>query len=202
MPYFAAPAKPSRSMASSFTRYSRTPVRLSRSATRSNAILHGDNKYEHQQPNIGRKKRARESADFGEEPFAKKRQKSVIEPIIEEIKLRAQASKPRQRPLPTTNVYGTSGVARRSASPNQESATQTKPTQLSPQLPKTPINHNEKVVNGIKHELSRLQPNPADVNKDEGRKLRSQQDRRCKSKLLDFFTDYDEIIGNEPKKEC
>ncbi|KAK4172479.1 something about silencing, SAS, complex subunit 4-domain-containing protein [Triangularia setosa] len=62
--------------------------------------------------------------------------------------------------------------------------------------------HQEKVVNGLKHELDRLQPNAADTRaKDQGRKLRSQEATRFKSELSAYFPEYDEVIGNEPKKE-
>lgn len=60
--------------------------------------------------------------------------------------------------------------------------------------------HKEKVVNGLKHELDRLQPNSADT-KDQGRKLRSQEATRFKSELSAYFPDYDEVIGNDPKEQ-
>ncbi|KAK0731480.1 something about silencing, SAS, complex subunit 4-domain-containing protein [Lasiosphaeris hirsuta] len=60
--------------------------------------------------------------------------------------------------------------------------------------------HKEKVVNGLKHELHRLQPGPVDT-KEQGRKLRSQEATRFKSELSAYFPDYDEVIGNEPKEQ-
>ncbi|KAK1755321.1 something about silencing, SAS, complex subunit 4-domain-containing protein [Echria macrotheca] len=60
--------------------------------------------------------------------------------------------------------------------------------------------HKEKVVNGLKHELNRLQPSLVDT-KDQGRKLRSQEATRFKSELSAYFPDYDEVIGNEPKEQ-
>ncbi|KAK3388851.1 something about silencing, SAS, complex subunit 4-domain-containing protein [Sordaria brevicollis] len=60
--------------------------------------------------------------------------------------------------------------------------------------------HQEKVVNGLKHELSRLNPNAADTIKEGGRKLRSQEGTRFKSELAAYFPDYDEVIGNDPKE--
>ena len=60
--------------------------------------------------------------------------------------------------------------------------------------------HKEKVVNGLKHELNRLQPSSADI-KSQGRKLRSQEATRFKSELSAYFPDYDEVIGNEPKEQ-
>lgn len=62
--------------------------------------------------------------------------------------------------------------------------------------------HNQKVVNGIKHELNRLQPSSADVanSNTQGRKLRSQEGVRYKSELSAYFPEYDEVIGNVPKE--
>lgn len=63
-------------------------------------------------------------------------------------------------------------------------------------------NHQKKVINGIRHELDRLQPGTADAPppKDQGRKLRSQEATRFKSDLAHYFPDYDEVIGNEAKE--
>ncbi|TQN67081.1 hypothetical protein CSHISOI_08353 [Colletotrichum shisoi] len=62
--------------------------------------------------------------------------------------------------------------------------------------------HQEKVINGIKHELDRLQPRDADTHtKEGGRKLRSQEATRFKSELAAYFPEYDEVIGNEPKEQ-
>lgn len=62
--------------------------------------------------------------------------------------------------------------------------------------------HKEKVVNGLKHELDRLQPSKADTStREPGRKLRSQEATRFKSELSAYFPDYDEVIGNDPKEE-
>lgn len=62
--------------------------------------------------------------------------------------------------------------------------------------------HQAKVVNGIKHELDRLQPTSADVasSSSQGRKLRSQEGVRYKSELSAYFPEYDEVIGNIPKE--
>ncbi|KAG6367955.1 hypothetical protein INS49_002155 [Diaporthe citri] len=66
-----------------------------------------------------------------------------------------------------------------------------------------PTKHREKVVNGIKHELDRLQPSSADMaaSNGQGRKLRSQEGVRFKSELSAYFPEYDEVIGNVPKEE-
>ncbi|PKS09900.1 hypothetical protein jhhlp_004523 [Lomentospora prolificans] len=62
-----------------------------------------------------------------------------------------------------------------------------------------PTKHQEKVRNGIQHELDKLQPAPSDT-KPEGRKLRSQETIRFKSELSTYFPEYDEVIGNDPKQ--
>ncbi|OTB04433.1 hypothetical protein M426DRAFT_41407, partial [Hypoxylon sp. CI-4A] len=64
--------------------------------------------------------------------------------------------------------------------------------------------YKEKAINGIKHELDRLQPNAADSSSTAerpGRKLRSQEATRFKSELSAYFPDYDEVIGNDPKEQ-
>ena len=68
--------------------------------------------------------------------------------------------------------------------------------------PKKSTIHHEKVANGIRHELGRLNPYGEDTKTtDEGRKLRSQEGTRFKSDLALYFPEYDEVIGNEPKEE-
>ncbi|KAI1362753.1 hypothetical protein F5Y08DRAFT_311314 [Xylaria arbuscula] len=64
--------------------------------------------------------------------------------------------------------------------------------------------HQEKVINGIRHELGRLQPSAADTTSatgPPGRKLRSQEATRFKSELSAYFPEYDEVIGNDPKEQ-
>jgi hypothetical protein len=56
--------------------------------------------------------------------------------------------------------------------------------------------HAQKAINGIKHELERLQPAPIDT-KDDKRKLRSQEGVKFKSELSQYFPEYDVVIGNE-----
>lgn len=70
----------------------------------------------------------------------------------------------------------------------------------------TTTKHQSKVANGIKHELSRLQPQLQDKkdpasSKEPGRKLRSQEATRFKSELSAYFPEYDEVIGNEPAEQ-
>ncbi|KAF4463925.1 hypothetical protein FALBO_9252 [Fusarium albosuccineum] len=75
-------------------------------------------------------------------------------------------------------------------------------TTPAPKQEQTLTKHQSKVINGIKHELDRLQPQPQDANpKEQGRKLRSQEATRFKSELSAYFPEYDEVIGNEPKEQ-
>ncbi|KAI1209174.1 something about silencing, SAS, complex subunit 4-domain-containing protein [Annulohypoxylon truncatum] len=73
-------------------------------------------------------------------------------------------------------------------------------TSIEPPLKK----HKAKAINGIRHELDRLQPSAADTSSARerpGRKLRSQEATRFKSELSAYFPDYDEVIGNDPKEQ-
>ncbi|EDO65466.1 hypothetical protein NCU10806 [Neurospora crassa OR74A] len=79
--------------------------------------------------------------------------------------------------------------------------TAAKPSTTATKQPSGLTRHQEKVVNGLKHELSRLNPNAADTIKEGGRKLRSQEGTRFKSELAAYFPDYDEVIGNDPKEQ-
>ncbi|KAI1766634.1 something about silencing, SAS, complex subunit 4-domain-containing protein [Hypoxylon sp. FL1150] len=85
--------------------------------------------------------------------------------------------------------------------PTQQQSSKTAPAVSSePPLKK----HKEKAINGIKHELDRLQPSVADTSsatERPGRKLRSQEATRFKSELSAYFPDYDEVIGNDPKEQ-
>ncbi|XXH05684.1 hypothetical protein Hte_012119 [Hypoxylon texense] len=84
--------------------------------------------------------------------------------------------------------------------PQQPSKTATAAVSSEPPLKK----HKEKAINGIKHELDRLQPSAADTSsatERPGRKLRSQEATRFKSELSAYFPDYDEVIGNDPKEQ-
>ncbi|KAH8813178.1 something about silencing, SAS, complex subunit 4-domain-containing protein [Xylogone sp. PMI_703] len=139
--------------------------------------------------NTGQKKRSIHTADLDEGPYDKKRPRFAIEinskPIIP----------PNTRPLvvrPHAPTAATTAVPK-NPDPQHDSK---KPEQP----PRQQTNHRQKVTNGIKHELDKLQPSDADT-KDEKRKLRSQEGARFKSELSAYFPEYDEIIGNEPKED-
>ncbi|KAJ5037450.1 uncharacterized protein L3040_007625 [Drepanopeziza brunnea f. sp. 'multigermtubi'] len=174
--------------------------------------------------NIGRKKkRPRDPTENDDEDpsisIAKKKARIAIEIISQPL----AKPQPKIRPLivSSSSSSSSSGTAdeppaQQPAAPSPSSppkqketvtaaaATQTEaaaPPAPPPPKPK-PKNHHEKTVNGIRHELDRLQPNAADLKaKDEKRKLRSQESTRFKSELSAYFPEYDEVIGNEQKEE-
>lgn len=189
-------------MASPFTRSSRRSEGLTtRSGTRINiATKHSSgihHTHQQQQPNIG-KKRPRDAADEEEHAFSKKRAKIAIEIAsraneLPKTKTRSVIIKATADSVPPPQL--------RQASPPKQIVTTTATQTPSPPA-KKPVNHHEKVVNGIKHELDRLQPNVnvADL-KDEKRKLRSQEDQWFKSELSAYLPEYDSVIGNIPKED-
>jgi hypothetical protein len=188
-------------MAPVFSPPSRRAEGLStRSSTRNNMANpqgnhHAFDHNRQQQPNIGRKKRHRDSIDDAEAKLKVKRAKVTVE-----IDARPQ-SKPRTRsfPLPNARLDVALTRQRRPSPKRDDTTTQTAPPPLPTQKPAV---HHQKVVNGIRHELDRLQPNATDLTKkDEKRKLRSQEGTRFKSELSAYFPEYDEMIGNEPKEE-
>lgn len=107
-------------------------------------------------------------------------------------------------PTPAPNPKPVVTVTAAPKPPNPSRApptTAAKPSTTSTKQPSGLTRHQEKVVNGLKHELSRLNPNAADTIKEGGRKLRSQEGTRFKSELAAYFPDYDEVIGNDPKEQ-
>lgn len=158
-----------------------------------------------QPPNVGRKKRPLE--DEEEDAMAKKRQK--LQPAVE-IKTR-----PTKKAVRSRSVVSREADAKLVQAPELESyhnlqavtqsATQ-KPATL-PELTEKPTKHHDKVVNGIRHELDRLQPvggdglNTGELLRQGKRKLRSQAATKFKSELSAYFPEYDEVIGNELKEK-
>jgi len=142
-----------------------------------------------------RKKRSRESADEAELSLNIKKAKFTVEipskakaPAIQSVVVNGDAiHHPRSSPIPD--------LKRKQAKTTQ--------TQLVSTPPRT--NHQQKVVNGIRHELDRLGPKVEDLKaaekKEQKRSLRSQEGSRFKSDLSTYFPEYDEVIGNDPKEE-
>jgi hypothetical protein len=184
-------------MASPFTRSSRRSEGLTtRSSTRNNATehpgIHHNNALQ-QQPNIGRKKRPRSSIEQEDQLLSTKRARIAIEIAAKPKDL----TKTRSVVIRADNTEVLTPQRHASPPKHKEIATQTE----APSPPtKKSVNHHEKVVNGIKHELDRLQPNVADL-KDEKRKLRSQEDQWFKSELSAYLPEYDTVIGNIPKED-
>ena len=157
-----------------------------------------------QQPNVGRKKRARESNSLDDHMNNPKRTRLVIE-----IKARSNVNaktrpvvNPRANsdvvPPATTQTLPPEPEPEPEPEPDPDPAAATQPEIEVPKPPTPkPIKHHDKVANGIQHELDRLQVNKADIK--EKRSLRSQEGTRFKSDLSLFFVEYDEVIGNDPK---
>ncbi|KAI3324485.1 hypothetical protein HD806DRAFT_492745 [Xylariaceae sp. AK1471] len=129
----------------------------------------------------------------------------------------ASAAKP-ERPSPTTNPLPSvpppvplASIPTATTTETTTTETTESSTQLPPHSTTTATSkehgltrHQEKVINGIRHELDRLQPNVVDTSSASGppgRKLRSQEATRFKSELSAYFPEYDEVIGNDPPKE-
>lgn len=204
-------------MASNSLRSSRRSGGLAtRSSTRNNVALPPGNRRSNdkntyttnttqQLANIGRKKRPRDSTDQEEQTIKAKRSKIAVEII----------PLPRVQPKTRSFVKATTPNAQSDVPPQRSSSSTQLPPKKStttaapraaaqpepaPELHSKHINHQEKVANGIKHEIERLQPNLADLQ-HEKRKLRSQEGTRFKSELSQYFPEYDEVIGNEPKED-
>ncbi|KAI0517138.1 hypothetical protein F5B22DRAFT_605012 [Xylaria bambusicola] len=108
-------------------------------------------------------------------------------PLLPPVPSPTSAPTPTPTPAPTT-------------APPPSTITTTAPTNKDHGLTR----HQEKVINGIRHELGRLQPSAADTSSatgPSGRKLRSQEATRFKSELSAYFPEYDEVIGNDPKEQ-
>ncbi|KAK1255122.1 hypothetical protein MKX08_009117 [Trichoderma sp. CBMAI-0020] len=150
----------------------------------------------------GRTKRALDVAEREFEAIRHKKTRIAVEIL----------AKP-QLPVESVNVQPPP-IPRRAAVASSASRPPPAPVQPTTKPPAAPIaaepqsagsssnltKHQAKVINGIKHELDRLQPRQDDT-KEQGRKLRSQEATRFKSELSAYFPDYDEVIGNDPKEE-
>jgi hypothetical protein len=168
-----------------------------RSSARNNVVTLGSSRdrRHQQQSNIRKKRPPRDSLE--DEKNSIKRVKIAIE--IDSY----PRSQPKTRSVIIQHPDAIDVPPKRStAAPAvKKAATQ---THTQPAFSKPTI-HHEKVANGIKHELDRLQDNlsqPLPPNlKEEKRKLRSQEGTRFKSDLSLYFPDYDEVIGNDPKED-
>lgn len=86
-------------------------------------------------------------------------------------------------------------------------STRSRSTSAQPAAPrseaqKAPTVSQNKVANGIKHELERLGVAPIEAGKkDEKRKLRSEGRAKFKSELGVYFPEYEVIMGNEEAVE-
>lgn len=190
-------------MASPLTRSSKRSEGLTtRSSTKNNVVFHPSNEL----PNIGRKKRRRESLDRGEEKAISNKKARISIEITSRPKAQPKTRSVNSNansdlPLPHVRRGGSvSKHATRTTTATQTEDTTLPPPSTPPAAAPKPTIHHEKVVNGIRHELERLQPVATGL-KDEKRKLRSQEGTRFKSELSLYFPEYDEVIGNDPKED-
>ena len=204
---------------------SRRPGGLAtRSSTRNNVAVRPGSSNSDKSPfitpqlaNIGRKKRPRDPDGKDDLSLKAKRAKIAVEilpPPKPQPQTRSVVVKGRSntrsdeaplRSAPHAQQPQQSQQPQPPRAPQQLPHLPQKPTATAPppelvQAPKKPTKHHQKVANGIRHEIHRLQPNIADL-RDEKRKLRSQEGTRFKSELSAYFPEYDEVIGNEPKEE-
>ncbi len=171
-------------MASPSTRSSRRAEGLT---TRSELTIHQNNALNRQVlSNTSRRKRPRDPTDHEQNVISTKKARVTIE-----IESRP-TDQPKKRSLVIAPDAKSDVVPQRSAAKNSTTTT------LSAKA-RVPSKYAEKIANGFKHELDRLQPSKA-ITKDEKRILRSQEGTRFKSELSAYFPDYDVVIGNEPEE--
>lgn len=120
----------------------------------------------------------------------RKIEKAAPTPAVEQAPAKTQATKaPARQNLKTytsTSSRSTSAQPATARSEAQEAST---------------VSQN-KVANGIKHELERLGVAPIEAGKkDEKRKLRSEGRAKFKSELGVYFPEYEVIMGNEEAVE-
>ena len=180
-----------------------------RNSTRRPSLPGNNHNHNHQNnANIGRKKRRRDSTEKEEISIPVKKARYAVEILSKPHALtnsRPLASKVNSNPDPPVVVRSVSPAPvplSKVTGPKKKSRKESTPPPPPPPPAQKTVNHHEKVVNGIKSELQRLQPNAADLSKaDEKRSLRSAEGTRFKSELSLYFPDYDEVIGNDPKEE-
>jgi hypothetical protein len=173
-------------MASPSTRSSRRTGGLT---TRSEPTLHQNSAHNRQSlSNTSRRKRPRDDTDLSQDRTNPKKPRITIEVESQPI---TQVKKREIRSLVIAPDATSDVLQQRSA---QIHAATQKATKA-----RIPTKYAEKVANGVRHELDKLQPSEAD-KKDEKRTLRSQEGTRYKSELSAYFPDYDIVIGNEPEE--
>lgn len=158
-----------------------------------------------QQPSPPRMKRPLDPIVNNYDPSKTKRTRITVEivsrPAPPAGPLKSITVKPQQLPTNESSVASTNSPP---SPPLSVPPTRQKPSKTATAAESSIKKHKEKEINGIKHELDRLQPNAADTNsatEPSGRKLRSQEATRFKSELSAYFPDYDEVIGNDPKEQ-
>ena len=171
-------------MASPSTRSSRRGEGLT---TRSELTIHQNNALNRQVlSNTSRRKRPRDPTEQEQNAISAKKARVTVE-----IDSRPKAQ-PKKRSLVIALDAKSDVVLQRSAPKNSTTTTLAAKARV-------PTKYAEKVANGFKHELDRLQPS-IPITKDEKRILRSQEGTRFKSELSAYFPDYDVVIGNEPEE--
>ncbi|KAH6609421.1 hypothetical protein Trco_002767 [Trichoderma cornu-damae] len=145
----------------------------------------------------GRTKRALDAAEREFEAVRHKKTRIAVE-ILAKPQLPVETVNVQPPPIPRRAAVASS-ASRQPVPPVQPTNPPAAPRTAEPQNSSL-TKHQAKVINGIKHELDRLQPRQDDT-KEHGRKLRSQEATRFKSELSAYFPDYDEVIGNDPKEE-
>ncbi|PTB40744.1 uncharacterized protein TrAFT101_005911 [Trichoderma asperellum] len=150
----------------------------------------------------GRTKRALDVAEREFEAIRHKKTRIAVE-ILAKPQLPLESVNVQPPPIPRRAAVASSASRPPPAPVQPPTKPQAAPIAAEPQSSSSSSNltkHQAKVINGIKHELDRLQPRQDDT-KEQGRKLRSQEATRFKSELSAYFPDYDEVIGNDPKEE-
>lgn len=159
--------------------------------SRTTVLQHAPNANTNSGGGGGRTKRVLDASGF--EAIKNKKARIAVE-IISKNKTIPHTNEAATLP---TEVVTTGGAGNPTLNPPvSTNQTPKPPTQNEQNLTK----HQSKVLNGIKHELDRLQSEPVNT-KEPGRKLRSQEAARFKSELSAYFPEYDEVMGSEVREQ-
>ncbi|TGJ85935.1 hypothetical protein E0Z10_g2790 [Xylaria hypoxylon] len=142
-------------------------------------------------------------------PILVNRQRSTTQPVQVASSHKPERPSPiATNPLPPVPPPTYVPTATTAPPPPPTTATTTTTTTTAANKENGLTRHQEKVINGIRHELGRLQPSVASTTSTStstsvslGRKLRSQEATRFKSELSAYFPEYDEVIGNDTKEQ-